>query len=698
MSQLLLPGILAADVSAAVLALVVRRTPLRRHLALGFLGAGAVLTIVLGGVVLAGGKVAAIELRTNLPLGPLHLALDPLGALFLVLAGILVLAAAVYADGYLAHVPGTTAGVHIGILALLAAAIVLVLVAGDAVTFLMAWEVLAWSAYLAVVLDVNNQRVAAAAFLMLAASELGTVMLVAALVALGGPGFTFAELAVNGARIAEPARTLVFLAILFGFGAKAGFLPLQLWLPEAHPAAPSHVSALLSAIIVELGIYGIIRFAIVSLPAPEPWWGPAMTALGATTAVVGILWALVQRDLKRVLAYSTIENVGIVLAALGLAETFREQGLALLASLALVAALFHVATHALGKGVLFLGAGAVDHATGTRDLDRLGGLLRRMPVASAGMLLGVLSVAAVAPFGGFLSEWMILETFLQSPAIPSIGARLAIVAAGVVLALTTATAVMVFARLFGIGFAGRPRSRAAAEAHDAPRPMTFGMAVLLGPLLAVSLLPALVLPLVDRAGAGLVGPATLAHLVPPLFGTQPGVYAALVAIGGATFRGWLPVNGLVIIPAPGLSTIVSPTYLALFELGFIVLVAAGVRVVRRLGSDRTAPAWAGGDARPEPAGQYTATAYANPMRLIFGALFRSRAQLRVDDPAARGGHGAVAYRQEVPPPLERELYRPLVQLVSRVADAVKVVQSGDTNAYVGYIFAVVLVVLILRII
>ena len=378
--------------------------------------------------------------------------------------------------------------------------------------------------------------------------------------------------------------------------------------------------------------------------------------------------------------------------------TVASAGTALLASLALVAALFHVATHALGKGVLFLGAGAVDHATGTRDLDRLGGLLRRMPVTSAGVLLGALSVAAIAPFGGFLSEWMILETFLQSPAIPSIGARFAIVAAGVVLALTTATAVMVFARLFGVGFAGRPRSRGAAEAHEAPRSMTVGMAVLLGPLLAVSLLPALALPLVDRASAGQVGPATLAHLVPPLFSNQPGVYAALVAIGGSTFRGWLPVNGLVIIPAPGLSTIVSPTYLALFEVAFVALAAAGVRAVRRLGSDRTVPAWAGGDARPEPASQYTATAYANPMRLIFGALFRSRAQVRIEDPASRGGNGALAYRQEVPPPLERELYRPLVGLVSRVADAVKVVQSGDTNAYVGYIFAVVLLALLLRII
>ncbi len=698
MSHALLLGILAADASAAAVALLVRQAAVRRRLALGCLAVGGLLSIVLAAFVLAGGSMHAVELRTNLPLGPLHLALDPLGALFLALAGALLLGSAIYADGYLAHVPSTTVGAHVAVLALLATTIILVLVAGDAIMFLMAWEILAWSAYLAVVLDVDDQRVASAAFLMLAVSELGTVTLLAAFVVLGGSGFGFAQLAAHGAQLAEPARSFVFLAILFGFGAKVGILPLQLWLPEAHPAAPSHVSALLSAIIVELGIYGIIRFAVLSLPTPEAWWGPAMAALGATTAVVGSLWALLQRDLKRVLAYSTIENVGIVIAALGLAETFRAEGLALLASLALVAALFHVATHAFGKGVLFLGAGAVDHATGTRDLDRLGGLMRRMPVTSLAMLLGVLSVAAIAPFGGFLSEWMILETFLQSPAIPSLGARLVIVAAGAILALTTATAVMVFARLFAVGFAGRPRSRGAAEAHETARSMTLGMAVLLGPLLAISFLPALVLPLVDRASSGLIGPATLAHLVPPLFGNQPGAYAALVAIGGSTFRGWLPVNGLVIIPAPGLSTIVSPTYLALFEVAFFVLATLGVRAVRRLGRDRRAPAWTGGAARPEPATQYSATAYANPMRLIFGSLFRSHTTLRIEDPASNGGSGTMLYRQDVTPPLERELYRPLVSLVARMADAVKVVQSGDTNAYVSYIFAVVLLVLLLRII
>jgi hydrogenase-4 component B len=696
MTSALLLAIAVLDIASAVASLVVR-PPLGRRIALGGLAAAGVLAVILGGLVLAGGSGPAITLHTGMPTGPLHFQVDPLAALFLVLAGTLVLGASIYADGYLSHAPRTAVRAHLAVFALLAASIVAVLAAADAIAFLMAWEVLAWSAYLAVILDIDDPNVSRAAFLMLAVSELGTAALLAAFVILGGNGFEFGAMVVRGTQIGEPLRSLLFWAIVFGFGAKAGIVPLQLWLPEAHPAAPSHVSALLSAIIVELGLYGIVRFAIVGLPDPAAWWGPALAALGALSASVGVLWALMQRDLKRVLAYSTIENVGLIVAALGLAETFRATGLGALATLALVAALYHVATHAFGKSVLFLGAGSVDHATGTRDLDRLGGLARRMPVTSLGMLLGVLSVAAIAPFGGFLSEWMILETFLQSPAIPLVATRLVIVAAGALLALTAATAVLVFARLFATGFVGRPRSRGAVEATEAPRSMRIGIALVLGPLLAIGFLPVLALALVDRAVSGLVGPDVLASLVPPLFTSNPGAYSALVAIGGATFRGLLPVNGLVIIPAPGLSTIVSPTYLALFEAGFIGITALAVRTVRRLGSDRRAPAWAGGIPATHAAAQYTATAYANPLRLIFDTVFRSRTTLRLPDPASMGGDGILEYEQDALPPFERELYRPILGLVGRIAELVKILQSGDANAYVGYILAVVALVLLLRV-
>ncbi len=695
MTGILLPAILGLDVVAIAIALGVR-PPLGRRVALGLLAIGGILAATLGGFVLAGSGGPGFVLDTGLPTGALHVSVDPLGALFLILAGLLTAAAAVYADGYLAHTDAGVVRAHVAVFALLVAAIVSVLVAADGVAFLFAWEVLAWSAYLAVILDIDDPRVGRAAFLMLAVSELGTAALLAAFVVLGANGFTFPAMIARGEALDEPVRSLVFWALVLGFGAKAGIMPLQLWLPEAHPAAPSHVSALLSAIIVELGLYGIVRFAFAALPTPEIWWGPALTALGAVTAAVAILWALLQNDIKRVLAYSTIENVGLIVAALGLSETFRAAGLAVLAALALVAALYHVSTHAFGKGVLFLAAGSVDHGTGTRDLDRLGGLTRPMPVTSVSMLLGVLSVAAIAPFAGFLSEWMILETFLQSPAVPLLGSRLVLVAAGAVLALTAATAVLAFARLFATGFVGRPRSRGAHDAVEAPRSMRFGMALLLGPLLAIGVLPALALPLVDRAAAGVVGPSVAMQLIPPLFGNA-GPYAALVAIGGATFRGLLPGNGLVIIPAPGLSTIVSPTYLVLFEAGFVVLTALGVRAIRRLGRDRRAPAWGGGMSWRHPAAQYTATAYANPLRLIFAALFRSKALLSVPDPAASGGSGALEYEQQAPPPLERELYAPLLRSVSWFADKFKVLQSGDTNAYVGYILLVVVLIVLLRV-
>ncbi len=699
MSDLLFGAIFACDLVAAVLGLTVGGTRAGRAAALALLALGGTLAVALGGAVLAGAPAPSVDIASGLPLGHLQFGLDSLSAIFVILAGLLLVAASIFADGYLApHTGERATGVHLAVLSGLAAAMVLVCTARDGVGFLMAWESIAWLSYLAVILEIDDRQVSRAAFQMLAVSELGTLAVVAALLALGGSGFGFAALAAQGQHLGDPAASLVFLAFVFGFGAKAGILPLQMWLPEAHPAAPSHVSALLSAVIVKLGVYGIIRFGLGMLPHPDAWWGPALIGVGTTTALVGILWALFQRDLKRVLAYSTIENVGIIVAALGLAETFRAAGLELLASLALVAALYHAVTHALAKGVLFLGSGAVDRATGTRDLERLGGLARRLPVTSITMLLAILSLAAVAPFAGYLSEWMILETFLQGFNLPDLASRMVVLAGGALLALTAASAMVVFARLYAIGFVGQPRSRGAAEATEGAQSMRLAGALLLGPALAIALLPTLVLPLVDRAAQGIVGPSVLAHLVPPLYGGHPGAYAPLVGLGATLLGGILPINGLVVIPAPGFSTINSPTYLAIAELLLLALAVGGVRAIRRLGGDRRAPVWAGGIPAFEARRQYTATAYANPMRLIFQPVLRSVGVARGSDLAATGGTGAIEYEQSVPPPLERVLYRPLLAGVDRLARAIKVVQSGDTNQYVAYIFVVVLLVLLLRLV
>ena len=696
MTSAMLATVIALLVLAALAAAVVPRPTQARRLALAGIGAAALVDVVLAGAVLAGAEAPALVFDTGLPLGSLRLGLDPLSSVFLALVGLLLVPAAIYADGYLAPEQGREpVRSHLAQFALLAGAMTLVVTARDGITFLVAWELLAWASYLAVILEVGEREVSRAAYLMLAVSELGAFGLIAAILAMGGGRFEFSALAAGGAALGEPARSLVFVGLVAGFAAKAGLVPLQLWLPEAHPAAPSHISAILSAAIVKLGLYGIIRFAIVSLPTPEPWWGPALIVVGGVTAVVAIVWALFQSDLKRVLAYSTIENVGIITAAIGLSETFRADGNGTMASISLVVALFAILAHGLAKGLLFLGAGAVDRATGTRELEQLGGLMRRMPFTGTAVLIGALSIAAVAPLAGFLGEWMVLEVFLQGFRLSALADRVVVVAIGALLALTAATAVMVFARLYAIAFAGQPRSRSAAEAAEVPRSMRAAMGLLAGALLAVGFLPTFVLPVLDHAATGLVGPSVIGQLVPPVFGPDPGPYAPLVALGGGLFGSFLPVQGLIVIPSPVFSTIDSPTYLTLAELGALAILAVVVRAVPRLAVDRHVPVWASGMPRFLPAMQYSALAYSNPVRLIFAVVVRSRTTSSAPT-AAFGGLDGIAYGQEVAPPLDRHLYAPIRAATARIANAVKALQSGDINQYVAYIFIVVLLVLLLR--
>jgi len=690
---LLLPLAIAALAAGAI-----PDTRLARRMSLTGIAVAGVAAVAVAALALARGDTATISLETGLPLGPLTLGLDGLSALFLALIGLLLIPAAVFADGYLAAETDRMAiRPHLALFALLAAAMVLVVLARDGVMFLIAWEMLAWTSYLAVVLEVEDRRAHRAGFLMLAVSELGSFGLVVAILVMGGGRFGFEDLATGATRLTDPTRSLVFLGLVVGFGAKIGLLPLQLWLSEAHPAAPSHISAVLSAVIVKLGIYGLIRFAIGFLPAPAPWWGAVLIVVGGVTAIVGILWALFQSDLKRVLAYSTIENVGIITATLGLAELFRARDLGAMASITLVVAVFMVAAHALAKGTLFLAAGAVDRATGTRDLERLGGLLRRMPTTATAILVGGLSIAAIAPFAGYLGEWMILETFLQGFRLPIIGDRVIVVAVGALLALTAATAVIVFVRVVAVGLVGEPRSDAAERASDVGPAMRIAMVGLVLVLLALGFLPTLVLPIIDHAVAGLVGPSVVDLIVPPVFGPDPGAYAPLVGLGGDLFAGLVPAQGLIVIPSPEFSTINAPTYLTLAELLGLAIVGLAVRSARDRPLDRRAPVWASGIPVFRPTMQYTARAYANPVRLIFSVVVPSRSAA-APPRAATGGLGGVEYEQTVPPPLERRLYQPVVHVVQRITAAARVIQSGDINQYVAYIFGIVLLVLILRLV
>src|ERR1700736_1533833 len=400
-------------------------------------------------------RLESVEIPIGLPFGRTVLGLDPLSAAFAVIINLAASIVSGYAVGYGAHArepqrvvpfyPAFIAGMN------------LVLLAQDAFSFLVGWELMSLASWALVVSEhrsAENRR-AALVYLIMATGGALTLLLAFGLLAGAQGGYSFEAIRQLSAPAVGP---IVLLLALVGAGSKAGLVPLHAWLPLAHPAAPSHVSALMSGVMTKVAVYGFLRIVFDLLGTPDWWWSMVVLAAGGITAVMGVLYALMQRDLKRVLAYSTIENIGIIFAALGLALAFKTEGLAWAAALALTAGLFHVFNHALFKSLLFFGAGSVLNATGTRDMEALGGLIHRMPQTAIVFLTGCVAISALPPLNGFVSEWLTFQAILQSPQLPSWGLKLMVPAVGALLALSAALAAACFVRAFGFVFLGRARS------------------------------------------------------------------------------------------------------------------------------------------------------------------------------------------------------------------------------------------------
>jgi formate hydrogenlyase subunit 3/multisubunit Na+/H+ antiporter MnhD subunit len=365
------------------------------------------------------------------------------------------------------------------------------------ISFLVAWEFMSIASYLLVNYEFERFESSRAGYVMLAMSEGGTI---AFIIIAGATG----ELSFSALRTSAPAandalRWAIFLLSFFGFAVKAGLVPLNSWLPLAHPVAPTNVSALLSAVIVNLGIYGIVRTALDLAPPAGAAPGLIVLVIGSPSALAGILYATIQNEMKRLLAHSTIENMGIVAAGVGAAMVFVATDHQVVAAVALVAALYHLANHSVYKALLFIGTGAVESGTGTRDLDRLGGIIRGMPWTSAFFLIGVLSIAALPPFNGFISEWLTLQTMLRSAILSSTVIKIIFAICGALLALTAGLAVTCFVKVFASGFLGMSRSVAAAEAREAPAAARTSLAMLAALCVFLGILPTYVIPQIDRA-------------------------------------------------------------------------------------------------------------------------------------------------------------------------------------------------------
>ncbi|HTI84174.1 MAG TPA: hydrogenase 4 subunit B, partial [Acetobacteraceae bacterium] len=479
---------------------------------------------------------------------------------------------------------------------------------------------------------------------------------------VGAGDYSFAAI-----RAVHPSPGIAALALvlaLIGAGSKAGVVPLHAWLPLAHPAAPSHVSALMSGVMTKVAVYGFIRIAFDLLGMPAWWSGTIVLAIGGITAVLGVLYALMEHDLKRLLAYHTVENIGIIFIGLGLAMAFRANALSSAAALGLTAALFHVFNHSVFKSLLFFGAGAVQTATGERDMDHLGGLIHRMPRTAFAFLIGCMAISALPPLNGFVSEWLTFQSILLHPNLPQWGLKLAIPADGALLALSAALAAACFVKAFGISFLGRARTRAAADARETDRWSLYAMFAFAGLCLLAGIFPGVVIDLLAPVTQALTG----AHMP-----TQ------------------LDVAWLSIIPVASARS----SYNGLLVFVFIAASASlTVLAIHRLASHavRRAPPWDCGFPDPRPETQYTGASFAQPIRRVYGAVvFRTHETVTMPPP---GNIAPARIEKHISDTVWDAVYAPVGAAIWRFSDLLNALQFLTIRRYLGFVFAALVILLL----
>jgi len=620
--------------------------------------------------VVAGATMGEAPQSVVLPIGlatlPLHLRFDSLAALFLVLIGVVATGVSLYAIGYFRDEPPARIAPLFLAYQVFLASMAVVLLADDAYAFLVAWEAMALSSFLLVTTDHRYEGVRRAGYLYLLLAHVGAVAILLSFgVMAGGEGagdyerYTFDQMRAM-------ARTpfwssIAFLLALVGFGAKAGLLPVHAWLPEAHPAAPSPISALMSGVMLKTAIYGLLRVVFDLLGTPMWWWGIVALGIGLVTALFGVLFATVQSDMKRLLAYSSIENIGLLVAAIGLTLLFHSYGMDNLAALALAAVLFHSLAHAGFKSLLFLGLGSVLHATHERHLGRLGGLIHRMPWVAWLTLVGILAGAGLPPLSGFVSEWLLLQGFLFTPELPQSWLNMFVPIAAAVVALVAALAGYAMVKCFGLIFLGQMRDPALSQAHDAGVWERAGLLWLAAMTLGLGLLPTQVVAWFDPATQQLLGVGLAKQL------THQGWW--LLAPIAAERASYMPVA---------------------FFVAVVTMVALGGWVVHRLyhGRLRRATPWDCGYRFLTPRMQDSAEGFSQPIRRIFEPFFhmtRHFPSIRDRDPY---------FVVQVEDPLWYRLYLPVARLVETCSRWVARLQGGRIAIYLIYSFATLIVLLL----
>lgn len=643
------------------------------------LGSGA-LAVEAVGAIRMGGTLELGALPLLPTLGDLRFRVDPLSAFFVLLIGGLGVAASLYAVGYTARPKEAAAPAWQGAMwNLFLMSMVGVALAADGLSFLLTWELMSVVSFLLVVAEHQDPEVRQSGYFYVVMTHVGTAFLVGAFLLLfartGSLDFATFRAAANA--LPPGLRDAVFVLTLVGFGTKAGLVPLHVWLPRAHPAAPSHVSALMSGAMVKTAIYGMLRFTFDILGGGPTWWGGALMAIGGLSALVGVLYATQQSHLKRLLAYSTVENIGLLFLGIGAALVAKSNGLTAIAALALSAVLFHAMSHAAFKGLAFMGAGSVLHGTGTVDMERLGGLIRPMPRTAALFLVGTMGVAGLPLFSGFIGEWLSLQTFLHlaragAGVVAKMGALLAIGAIALAAGLAAAAAV----KAFGITFLARPRTGDAEHAHDAQGTMLAGMALTALAVVGLGLFPGTVLRLAAPV-AGVLLPGVGAEAFVPGAG---GALAALTATSG----------GAAVSVAAVLAPLAAP---------LTVVVLSGLALLVALILGRGRPRWREGitwtcGIEPFARMEYSGAGFTKPILLMFRGLLHPVRTLAVEPSPHPLFPGRVHYQSELKAVIELRLYRPVTETVMNVASWLRRFQTGSLQTYLLYLLLAAVAVIV----
>ncbi|MBI5599451.1 MAG: hydrogenase 4 subunit B [Deltaproteobacteria bacterium] len=666
-------------VTAAAAPLLKSRQASLINIAFSASAIASVIAAFAGFNAVATGAVETMVLPVGLPDLPFYLRLDATSGFFVTVTAVLVFFVSIYSIGYLKGFIGHPAGLagqrKVTSLAvfycLFVAGMLMVVLADDAYFFMISWELMAAASYFLVVFEDENKEARRAAFIYLLIAHVGAILILLSFGVMAGlsggfenfNGYTFS--AMRASHIPGVWKAAAFFLSFFGFAAKAGVVPLHVWLPEAHPVAPTNVSALMSGVMLKVAVYGMVRVSFDLLHVSDWRMGGVVLVMGLVSAVMGILYALMQVDLKRLLAYSSIENVGIILVCLGLAMIFKSFDMTALASLSLVAGLYHITNHAMFKGLLFMGAGAVMHSTHERNMERMGGLIHRMPQTAVFFLVGCLSISALPPFNGFVSEWLLFQAFLLSPSFPTPLLNLIIPLGAALVALTAALSARCFVKVFGVVFLGRWRGQHDTTVNETGLEMRGAMGFAAFACLALGLLPVFFIGWIDAIPRELVG--------------------GRVSETASEF-GWLWLTPV----AAERASYSAPVVFA----GILAVVAAAYLLTRipRAGV-RRAPVWDCGFEKITPRMQYNSTSFAMPLRRIFGFLLSVRETVRPSgaDPAFPK---RLTYRLKIRDRIWHGCYMPVADASFWIARRFGRLQHGRIQIYLLYSFATLILLLV----